>query len=153
MLRSTISTVKYILATGFGSGYAPIIPGTAGSLAAWFLFVLIPLSSWFWLIIIGLTIVAGLWASPAVEAAAGKDPGIIVIDEFAGQWLTLLFLPRIIWLMIGGFLLFRLLDILKPFPAARFENLSGGPGIMLDDLVAALYANFFLHVCAWIFLP
>jgi len=75
----------------------------------------------------------------------------VVIDEFAGQWLTLIFLPRHIWLLVFGFFMFRALDILKPFPASRLERLPGSPGIMLDDLVAAVYANLLLQVTGMIF--
>lgn len=138
--------IKYILATGFGSGYLPVVPGTAGSLLAWLFFVLIPLPDWQWLLVTAGTIVLGLWVSPAIEAAKGKDPGLVVIDEFAGQWLSLLFLPRNGWILIGGFLLFRLFDILKPFPAAQCEKIAGGAGIMLDDLVAAVYVNILLQI-------
>jgi phosphatidylglycerophosphatase A len=151
-LKNLTLKVKYFLATGFGSGYAPAIPGTAGSLIAWLLFVLIPLPDWLWLVIAILFVFAGLWATSAIEAAAGKDPGIVVIDEIAGQWLTLLFLPRFFWLMLAGFFLFRMLDILKPFPANKIEKLSGAPGIMLDDLVAAVYSNFLLQATAWLFI-
>ena len=141
-----MSRLKYLLATGFGTGYSPLIPGTAGSLAAWLAYVLIPLPALYWLLITALTVLAGLWACSALEAAEGKDPGKVVIDEFAGQWLTLIFLPRDIWLLVLGFFLFRILDILKPYPASRLEQLSGSPGIMLDDLVAAVYANLTLQV-------
>jgi phosphatidylglycerophosphatase A len=88
----------------------------------------------------------GIWVSGFVEKDIGKDPGIVVIDEFVGQWLALLFLPKTIWILIAGFLVFRILDIIKPFPAADLEELDGGVGIMLDDVIAGIYTNIALHL-------
>jgi phosphatidylglycerophosphatase A len=88
----------------------------------------------------------GIWASNTVETETGKDPGIVVIDEYVGQWISLLFLPRTIWIFIAAFILFRILDILKPFPAAKFEEIRGGAGIMLDDLIAGIYSNILIHL-------
>ena len=97
-----------------------------------------------------VTFFIGTWVSQAVESDKGKDPGIVVIDEFVGQWVTLLFLPRIPLIFISGFFLFRIIDILKPFPARKMEDLKGGPGIMLDDLVSGIYANIGLRIILWI---
>jgi phosphatidylglycerophosphatase A len=81
-----------------------------------------------------------------VEKDKGKDPGIVVIDEFVGQWIALLFLPRTFWIFVAGFIVFRILDIIKPFPAADLEELEGGVGIMLDDVIAAIYTNMAIHL-------
>jgi phosphatidylglycerophosphatase A len=83
----------------------------------------------------------GIWAGSRVERTIdAKDPGIIVIDEVAGMLVSVLFLPRTIPVLVTAFLLFRLFDIWKPFPARQFQELHGGLGVMLDDLIAGAYA-------------
>ena len=83
----------------------------------------------------------GIWAASRVERVLGaKDPGLIVIDEVAGMLLAVLLLPRTISVLITAFLLFRLFDVWKPFPARESQVLRGGLGVMLDDLIAGLYA-------------
>ena len=138
--------LKYLLATGFGIGYSPFAPGTIGSLAALLLFIFIPLDDYIWLAISTIMFIIGIWVSGTVEKEKGKDPSIVVIDEFVGQWVALLFLPRNLWIIIVGFIVFRILDIIKPFPAADLEELEGGSGIMLDDLIAGIYTNMALHL-------
>ncbi len=145
-----LKKLKYLLATGLGSGYIPYFPGTWGSIFALVIYIFVPLNDLTWLIICIVTFFIGTWASTAVESDLGKDPGIVVIDEFVGQWVTLLFLPRIPLIFITGFFLFRILDIFKPFPARKMENFKGGAGIMLDDLVSGIYANIGLHIMLWI---
>jgi phosphatidylglycerophosphatase A len=85
--------------------------------------------------------VVGIWAGSRVERALGvKDPGVIVIDEVAGMLLSVLLVPRTVPVLVCAFLLFRLFDIWKPFPARESQTLSGGFGVMVDDLVAGVYA-------------
>ncbi len=136
----------YLMATGLGSGYLPFIPGTAGSLLALLIYILFPLDHFTWLIICIVLFLIGIFASGIVERDHGKDPGIVVIDEIVGQWITLLFLPRNYLIFIAGFIIFRIFDIIKPYPARTSEKFSGGMGIMLDDLIAAIYANIALHL-------
>ena len=138
--------LKYLIATGFGSGYSPYIPGTVGSFVALIIFILIPVNHYIWLGICIVSFILGLWASSVVEKDQGKDPRIVVIDEFVGQWVALLFLPRIMWVFITGFILFRILDIIKPFPAADMEDHEGAPGIMLDDIIAGIYTNMAIQI-------
>ena len=137
-----------VLATGFGTGYGPIAPGTWGSLpgvaAAW------GLDRWAggWAVAAGAVAVAGagIWAAGRAERLLGtKDPGCVVVDEIAGQMVALAFVPARPLVLLTGFLLFRVLDVLKPWPANRLEALPGGSGIMADDLMAGLYANLILH--------
>ena len=141
-----LNKIKYIFATGFGTGYFPYAPGTVGSLVAILLFIFIPLDDYIWLIVCIVMFFIGIWVSGTVEKDKGKDPGIVVIDEFVGQWVALIFLPRILWIFVAGFLLFRILDIIKPFPAADLEEIKGGIGIMLDDLIVAIYTNIAIHL-------
>ena len=142
-----LKKIAYVLGTGFGSGYVPVAPGTAGSLAALLVFYFIPLSAYYWLVLCAVVFIPGVWSTTLIEREEGKkDPPMAVIDEWVGQWLTLLFLPRTTLILLGGFLLFRILDILKPFPARKIQNIDGGMGIMLDDVMAALYANMIMHI-------
>jgi len=141
--------LRFWIATGLGSGLVPIAPGTAGSAVALGLFWLTTRSGLPWLpaAVWALLIVAGFWSASAAARSLGqKDPGAVVIDEFAGQFLALLALPHSWPVLAAGFVLFRLFDITKPPPARRFEALPGATGIMADDLVAGLYANLLLQL-------
>jgi len=139
-----------LLASGFGSGFSPFAPGTFGSLVgvAIFLFISGLDTLPYLAVIIAITII-GIPISSRAEAIFGKkDSGKIVIDEIAGQLIT--YFPILgmsftgetvpLILLLSGFLLFRFFDIVKPPPVKSFENLKGGAGVMLDDVVAGLYA-------------
>ncbi len=134
-----------LLATWFGSGLLPKAPGTWGSLAAIpFAWVIAHLFGSVALVPAALGIfLVGWWASDRVSQASGiKDPGLIVIDEVAGQWLTLAAAPPGLVAWGLGFLLFRAADIAKPWPASWADrSVPGGLGVMLDDLLAALYSG------------
>ncbi|NOZ09021.1 MAG: phosphatidylglycerophosphatase A [FCB group bacterium] len=127
-----------LFTTFFFIGYLPIAPGTFGSLAAAAVWWFIPASNIFLQVFLILfVIVAGTFFSgKESRRTAEKDPGRIVIDEVAGMWLTLLIIPRELSLFILGFLLFRLLDIAKPWIIDRVQSLEGGLGIMADDVLA-----------------
>jgi phosphatidylglycerophosphatase A len=142
------SAAAFAVATGLGSGYAPYAPGTAGSLVGLILFL--PLAgrpAWQLLTATALVVLVGIAAGDHVARRIGrKDPGLVVVDEVAGQWITLLFLPLTLGTALAGFVLFRLMDVLKPWPARDFERLPGGVGIMADDVMAGIYANLLLRV-------
>jgi phosphatidylglycerophosphatase A len=108
--------------------------------------VLIPVEPFVWLGVCIIFFILGLWTSAGVEKDHGKDPRVVVIDEFVGQWVALLFLPRSVYVYLAAFVLFRILDIIKPFPAADMEDYEGGPGIMLDDLIAGIYTNMAIQI-------
>ena len=94
-------------------------------------------------ILVALVVVTliGIWSGSRVERVLGKkDPGVIVIDEVAGMLLSVILLPPTIPVLVTAFLLFRLFDIWKPFPARQLQELHGGVGVMLDDLIAGVYA-------------
>ncbi|MCL6640554.1 MAG: phosphatidylglycerophosphatase A [Candidatus Rokubacteria bacterium] len=129
------------VATVGGVGYAPVAPGTAGSLLTALFLWLVPFSRPALILFFLAVTLAGLWASGRAEQAlGGKDPGPIVIDEVAGMTLTVLAVPLTPAALGAGLVLFRLFDIAKPPPARAVERLSGGSGVMADDLVAGLYA-------------
>ena len=141
----------FIASFGF-VGYFPVAPGTAGSLAALVLFAVI---KWIGVPAVELSAIVavfaiGVWAAHGTESAlARKDPGVVVIDEVLGMLITLALLPLSLAGIALGFLLFRALDVIKPYPAAQLEHLHGGLGIMADDAVAGLYAHLALRACVW----
>lgn len=134
------------LATTFGVGYIPFAPGTFGSAAGlivWLCLGTSPVTQGAAIVVI---FVVGAWSGSVAERHFGRtDPGQVVIDEVMGMLVTL-FLNPVGWRGAGAaFLLFRLADVVKPYPANRFERLPGGIGVMADDGMAAIYANLALR--------
>lgn len=133
-----------VVGTWFWSGLLPVTPGTWGSLAA-LPFAWAIQGRWGGIgLVVGAALVfaAGCWAAGVIVAASGvEDPGAIVVDEVAAQWLVLAAAPQSIALYAAAFLLFRAADILKPWPASWVDrNMPGALGVMLDDVISALYA-------------
>lgn len=138
------------LATWFGAGLIPKAPGTWGSLAALpFAWAILHFGNAWWLLAgAGIVFLIGWWASEVYVKGSGQaDPGAIVIDEVAGQWLTLLPVASTIWWhWLLGFALFRVFDILKPWPVGWADRrVKGGFGVMIDDIIAAVYAGLLLY--------
>lgn len=136
-----------VLATGFGSGYSPVAPGTAGSAVGVLLFLpLVHAPLWVQVAAVVVVYFVGVAASKvAAEVAGRKDPGIAVVDEIVGQWITYLALPFTPATALAGFVLFRVMDVVKPWPARQLEALPGGWGIMTDDVFAGIWANLALR--------
>ena len=135
------------LSTFFYVGFLPLIPGTFASLVGVCIFYLIKGNFWLMILLTAAIIILGFTVSGEAEKMFHKkDPKCIVIDEVGGMLLSLMFLPFDIKLAIIAFILFRLLDILKPYPANRIEELKGSIGIMGDDIVAGLYTNLIILV-------
>lgn len=131
----------HVLAYGFGSGLAPWAPGTCGTVVAVLLYLLFPPMHWtVYLLMLLVTFLAGIWICGRTSKDFGvHDPGGIVWDEFVGYWATMFLAPTGWQWVIGGFILFRLLDILKPWPIKWADSrVKGGLGIMLDDLIAGI---------------
>ena len=147
-----ITRLGLAVATVFGVGYAPVAPGTFGSAAGLLLWWLLPASHLVQGVAIVALFVAGSWGGNVAEHHFGRtDPGQVVIDEVMGMLITLFFNP-VGWIgALAGFLLFRLFDVIKPYPANRLEQLHGGVGVMADDGMAAIYANLALRFCIWLF--
>ena len=132
------------LATCGGVGYAPVAPGTFGSMAGLFLFAAVRSagSTVLELLVIALLFLLGLWSAGVAERRLGRtDPGPVVLDEVVGMLITLTLLPVNVAGALAGFLVFRVLDVVKPWPAASMERLPGGLGVMADDGIAGLYGN------------
>jgi phosphatidylglycerophosphatase A len=159
-----VTRFAVFLATAGYSGYFPIAPGTVGSAVGLLVYALL----WWMQPLVGLTMPtleviaivclfgAGVWAGTTAERYfGGIDPGPIVLDEVVGMLMTLAFIPVGLSGALAGFFLFRVFDVIKPFPARRFEALHGGLGVMADDAMAAVYANLSLRLMmlffpAWI---
>lgn len=141
-----LSTVGYL-------GYSPIAPGTVGSAAGLVVYAAVARtgSAWVEAAVIAVVFAAGAWASTIAERYfGGIDPGPVVIDEVLGMLITLAFVPVGFKGAVAGFFVFRVLDVVKPFPAGRLERLHGGIGVMADDAAAAVYGNIVMRVIvAW----
>jgi phosphatidylglycerophosphatase A len=144
-----------ILATGFGTGFSPKAPGTAGSLLTVLLYYLffpaVPsvLIHYIFLLIIVAVFFIGVWSATRMESEYGHDPSCVVIDEMVGMGITLLFVPKIWYLVLAGFLLFRFFDITKWLGADRMQRLKGGWGVMMDDVIAGIWSNLVLQIFVW----
>lgn len=141
-------SLAWLIATFFGVGHFPVASGTAGTLAAMPVYLaghslgggpaVAALAA--------LLTVAGVAASTALETRLGyHDPSEVVVDEVAGFLITMILIPPTVVTCIAGFLLFRVLDVIKPWPASRAEKLPGGWGIMADDVVCGIMGNLLMH--------
>jgi len=147
-MRKVVDSAARVVATAFGSGYSPFAPGTAGSAVGLLLFWPMAAQPWPWQAAASaaLFVVGSLAAGRVARLVGLKDPGIVVVDEVVGQWVTLTALPFTPLTAGLGFLLFRAMDIVKPWPARDLERVPGGWGIMADDVAAGIYAHLLLRV-------
>lgn len=152
--KELIRSPVLLLAFGFGSGLSPKAPGTVGTIAAVPLWLLLAhLSQPMSLLIIVVSVIAGIAICGAAADKLGvHDHGGIVWDEFVGYWITMTFLPLSYVSLLTGFVLFRIFDILKPWPISYLDkHIHGGLGIMLDDIVAGLLAGIVMIFLATLF--
>jgi len=148
-----VTRFAVFLATAAYCGYFPVAPGTVGSAAGLVVYLLV-----WWtqspvveIALIAATFAAGTWAATHAERYfGGIDPGPVVIDEVLGMLITLAFIPAGWTAVVAGFFLFRVFDVIKPFPADRLEKFHGGFGIMADDAMAGVYANLALRLVMWL---
>jgi phosphatidylglycerophosphatase A len=135
-----------IVATVCGAGYAPVAPGTFGSIAGLLLWSVLP-GTGALIAAIAVVFVVGTWSSSIAERHFGAvDPGPVVVDEVLGILITLVMNPVGWWGAFSAFVLCRVFDIIKPYPANRLERLHGGIGVMADDAMAGAYANLALRL-------
>lgn len=146
-----------IIGTGFGSGFSPFAPGTAGALLAvliWFgiSFIVSEICLiWLTVALILFFTVMGVWATNRLEPFWGEDPSRVVVDEMVGVWIALLAAPSgNVWYALGAFALFRLFDIFKPLGIRRMESFPGGIGVMMDDILAGIYSFVVLIGVRWL---
>ncbi len=147
-----LNFIEKLLGSGFYTGFIPYISGTFGSFAALIIYYIPGFENP--LILIPAIIVFtfyGVYVGNKFEKIYGKDPSECTIDEVVGMWISLLFLPKILLISVLTFVLWRILDIIKPFPARNFEKLNGGIGILLDDITSGIYTLIIVHVILIIF--
>ena len=147
--RKVFSHPLHWIAFGFGAGLSPKAPGTMGTLVALpFIMAMSFLSLPLYIVITLCTIIIGTYAADwSSRDLKMDDPSGIVIDEIAGMMVVMLFVPINVWTLLEGFILFRLFDIVKPWPINWLDRqIKGGIGIMVDDLLAAMYAGVVLKL-------
>lgn len=140
-LFTTMKTIASI----FGIGYIGKGGGTVAAVAAAVLWYLVQPNIGQQLIIVIFTLILGVWSGNKVEAEWGKDSNKVVIDEVAGMFIAALFVPLTLTYLIAALVLFRFFDIAKPLGVRRMERFRGGWGVMLDDILAGVYANVILQ--------
>ena len=147
-----INWFEKIIGSGFYTGYIPFASGTFGSLAAIVIYflpgferleIIIP--------VLVLFFGYGLFVSFKFEKVYGKDPSQCTVDEVVGTWIALIALPKTFLIVLTSFLIWRALDIIKPFPARTSEKLPGGFGIMIDDVIAGFYSLIIVHLIVYTF--
>ncbi len=145
-----VKKLNWIVSTCGGIGLLPLAPGTwaaAVSAIAWFFISSNATMPVLWqTLIVALLIVTGIYCSGKIANQKEKDPSYVVIDEAAGMWITLIFFLPSYQNLITGFILFRFFDIVKPLGIRKMEHLKNGWGIMMDDIVAAIYSKIVLQI-------
>jgi phosphatidylglycerophosphatase A len=147
-----LNFIEKLIGSGLFTGYIGFITGTFGSLAALFIYY-IPGFEKPAVLISAIIIFAayGIYVGTKFENIYGKDPSECTIDEFVGMWISLLFLPKTFIISASAFLVWRALDVIKPFPARYFEKFQGGLGIMLDDITSGFYSLIIVQLFLIIF--
>ena len=146
-----ISFFEKLIGSGFYTGYSPVASGTIGSLFALMIY-LIPGFEHVIIIlpVISISFLYGIYLGNKFEAEYGKDPAQCTIDEFVGTWISFVALPKSFWIIVIAFLIWRILDIIKPPPARKLEKLKGGLGIMIDDVVSGIYTLIIMHLVVYL---
>lgn len=147
-----INSFEKFIGSGFFTGYFPVASGTVGSAAAIVIYLIPGFEQLIEIIPATLVIIFyGIYIGTKFEAEYGKDPAQCTIDEVAGTWISLIALPKSIGIIIATFLLWRILDIIKPPPARNLERLKGGLGIMIDDVISGIYTLIIMHLVVYLF--
>jgi len=140
------SNFARLIATFFYIGYIPVAPGTSASLVGMFFYLFFCQNIVVYALIFVVVFFLGFFVSDLAEKSLGeKDPSCIVIDEVAGSMITFFMLPLMPSVLITAFFLFRAFDMFKIYPVNKFEDLKGGVGVMMDDVIAGVYANLLMH--------
>ena len=146
-----INYFEKFIGSGFYTGYFPVVSGTVGSLVALIIY-LIPGFEPLYIIIPSIAVFTsyGIYVGNKFEDKYGKDPAECTVDEVVGTWISLIALPKTIGIIITAFLLWRILDIIKPPPARNLEKLKGGLGIMIDDVISGIYTLIIMHLIVYL---
>ncbi|MFZ1751090.1 MAG: phosphatidylglycerophosphatase A [Saprospiraceae bacterium] len=146
-------TIPKLIATSLGLGNLPVAPGTFGALGGLVLSLTLmssgvshPTFTTIHIALIILSYAGGVWSCQKLSAAWGDDPSRVVIDETMGFWISILFLPLHLYILIAGFVLFRFFDIVKPLGIKKIDGIKSPHAVMLDDALAGIYTNVTLHV-------
>jgi phosphatidylglycerophosphatase A len=146
-----INFIERFLGSGFYTGYSPVASGTVASLAAVLIYFIPGFENLY--VIIPVTVIFfiyGVLVGSKFEKIYGKDPAECTIDEVVGTWISLIALPKTILISVVAFLLWRILDIIKPPPARHLEKIKGGFGIMIDDVVSAIFTLLIMHLLVYL---
>lgn len=147
-----INFLEKLLGSGLYTGFMPKASGTFGSFAALLIFLIPGFENPSLMIfLISLFILIGVPIAVKFEAVYGEDPAEYTLDEFIGMWITLLFIPKKIWFILLAFLIWRALDILKPFPAGKLESVKNGWGVILDDVMAGIYSFMIIQIIIYVY--
>jgi phosphatidylglycerophosphatase A len=147
-----LDRLAVLIATVFGVGWAPLAPGTVASVVTVIFLGLVPFSRAGLVVFLVVVVVVGTWAAHRAERViGGKDPGAIVIDEVAGMTLSVVAFPLTTEVLAAGLAFFRVFDVIKPPPARESQKIKGGVGVMIDDLIAGLYALAIIAVSRRLF--
>ena len=147
-----INFFEKLIGSGFYTGFFPVASGTIGSLAALIIYLIPGFEQLF--IIIPFTlifIVYGIFLGNKFETNYGKDPAECTVDEVVGTWISVIALPKTLWIIVTAFFVWRILDIIKPPPARNLERLKGGLGIMIDDVISGIYTLIIMHLIVYLF--
>ncbi len=146
-----INFFEKLIGSGFYTGFFPIASGTVGSLAAILIYLIPGFENLF--VIIPATLIFmsyGIIVGTKFESQYGKDPSECTVDEVVGTWISLIALPKSLWITVTAFFLWRILDIIKPPPAGNLERLNGGLGIMIDDVISGIYTLIIMHLVVYL---
>lgn len=147
-----LNIIEKLLGSGFYTGYIPLASGTFGTLAALIIYLIPGFENPYVIVpTIFIFFIYGVYVGNKFENIYGKDPSECTIDEVVGTWISYLLLPKTIGIIIITFFLWRALDIFKPYPARKLENLNGGLGIMIDDVVSGFYTLIIMHLVVYFF--
>lgn len=136
-----------LFASALFSGYSPIASGTVGSAVGAAIYFIPGFESVVFIVpSILIIFILGIKVATVMEQRYGHDPAEVTIDEVVGMWISLFLLPKNMIIALTAFFIFRFLDIIKPFPARKFDTMHGGFGIMMDDVVAGIYTNIIIQL-------
>ena len=146
-----LNFIDKFFGSGFYTGYSPIASGTVGSFAALLIYYIPGFENLY--IILPITLIFflyGIYAGNKFEKVYGKDPSQCTIDEVVGTWISLILLPKTVFISLAAFFIWRILDIIKPQPARKMEQMQGGMGIMMDDVVSGIYTLLIMHLLVYL---